>query len=76
MGVDRAGAEALAQLLQVTLAKLEAFAEVLVAECVGLGAALGEFAGKYKLSLFEALFSHSLPAALPARAKPMAISNA
>ena len=31
-------------------------------------AALGEFAGKYKLSLFEALFSHSLPAALPARA--------
>ena len=29
---------------------------------------LGEFAGKYRLSLFEALFSHSLPAALPARA--------
>ena len=30
--------------------------------------ALGEFAGKYRLSLFEALFSHSLSAALPARA--------
>ncbi len=29
---------------------------------------LGEFAGKYRLSLFAALFSHSLPAALPARA--------
>jgi len=31
-------------------------------------AALGEFSGQYKVSLFEALFSHSLPAALPARA--------
>ena len=31
-------------------------------------AALGEFASRYKVSLFEALFSHSLPAALPARA--------
>jgi ATP-dependent DNA helicase Rep len=31
-------------------------------------AALGEFAGRYKTSLFDALFSHSLPAALPARA--------
>ncbi|MEZ5703704.1 MAG: UvrD-helicase domain-containing protein [Burkholderiaceae bacterium] len=29
---------------------------------------LGNFATQYKLSLFEALFSHSLPAALPARA--------
>jgi ATP-dependent DNA helicase Rep len=29
---------------------------------------LGEFAGKYRLSLFGALFSHSLPAVLPARA--------
>ena len=29
---------------------------------------LGEFAGKYRLSLFAALFSHSLGAALPARA--------
>ncbi|HEY8050690.1 MAG TPA: UvrD-helicase domain-containing protein, partial [Ramlibacter sp.] len=29
---------------------------------------LGVFAGKYKLSLFEALFSPSLPSALPARA--------
>ncbi len=29
---------------------------------------LGEFAGKYKLSLFGALFSHSLPSVLPARA--------
>jgi ATP-dependent DNA helicase Rep len=29
---------------------------------------LGEFAGKYKLSLFEALFSSSLGAALPAKA--------
>jgi ATP-dependent DNA helicase Rep len=29
---------------------------------------LGTFAGKYKLSLFEALFSSSLPSALPARA--------
>ena len=31
-------------------------------------AALGEFAGKARLSLFGALFAHSLPAALPARA--------
>ena len=31
-------------------------------------AALGEFAGKAHLSLFGALFAHSLPAALPARA--------
>ncbi len=31
-------------------------------------AALGEFAGKARLSLFGALFSHSLSAALPARA--------
>ncbi|MEO8250139.1 MAG: 3'-5' exonuclease, partial [Burkholderiales bacterium] len=31
-------------------------------------AQLGEFAGRYKLSLFEALFSNSLGAALPARA--------
>jgi ATP-dependent DNA helicase Rep len=31
-------------------------------------AALGEFAGAHKLSLFESLFAHSLPAALPARA--------
>ncbi len=31
-------------------------------------AALGEFASRYKLSLFESLFAHSLPAALPARA--------
>ncbi|MDO5289492.1 MAG: UvrD-helicase domain-containing protein [Pseudomonadota bacterium] len=31
-------------------------------------AALGEFATRYKLSLFGALFSHSLGAALPARA--------
>ncbi len=30
--------------------------------------ALGEFAGKSRLSLFGALFAHSLPAALPARA--------
>ena len=30
--------------------------------------ALGEFANRYKVSLFEALFSHSLPAALPKRA--------
>ena len=30
--------------------------------------ALGEFAGKAHLSLFGALFAHSLPAALPARA--------
>jgi ATP-dependent DNA helicase Rep len=30
--------------------------------------ALGEFAGQYKLSLFESLFSHSLGAALSARA--------
>ena len=30
-------------------------------------AALGEFAGKAHLSLFGALFAHSLPAALPAR---------
>jgi ATP-dependent DNA helicase Rep len=30
--------------------------------------ALGTFASKYKLSLFEALFSHSLGAALPAKA--------
>mgnify|MGYP001163161521 FL=1 len=30
-------------------------------------AALGEFAGKARLSLFGALFAHSLPAALPAR---------
>ena len=29
---------------------------------------LGEFAGKYKISMFEALFSASLPAALPKRA--------
>jgi ATP-dependent DNA helicase Rep len=29
---------------------------------------LGNFATQYKLSLFEALFSHSLPAVLPARA--------
>jgi ATP-dependent DNA helicase Rep len=29
---------------------------------------LGNFATQYKLSLFEALFAHSLPAALPARA--------
>ena len=29
---------------------------------------LGEFAGKYRLSLFSALFSHSLGAALPPRA--------
>jgi ATP-dependent DNA helicase Rep len=29
---------------------------------------LGEFAGKYKLSLFESLFAHSLPSVLPARA--------
>ncbi len=29
---------------------------------------LGEFASKGRLSLFEALFAHSLPAALPARA--------
>jgi ATP-dependent DNA helicase Rep len=29
---------------------------------------LGNFATQYKLSLFEALFSHSLPAALPGRA--------
>ena len=29
---------------------------------------LGNFATQYKLSLFDALFSHSLPAALPARA--------
>ena len=31
-------------------------------------ASLGAFATQYKLSLFEALFSHSLPAALPQRA--------
>ncbi len=31
-------------------------------------ATLGAFATQYKVSLFEALFSHSLPAALPARA--------
>ena len=31
-------------------------------------ASLGQFATQYKLSLFEALFSPSLPAALPARA--------
>ena len=31
-------------------------------------AALGGFASQYKLSLFDALFSHSLSAALPARA--------
>ncbi len=31
-------------------------------------AALGEFAGKARLSLFGALIAHSLPAALPARA--------
>jgi len=31
-------------------------------------AALGEFAGRLRVSLFEALFSPSLPAALPARA--------
>ncbi|HMT64719.1 MAG TPA: 3'-5' exonuclease, partial [Ottowia sp.] len=31
-------------------------------------ASLGEFAGKARLSLFGALFAHSLPAALPARA--------
>ncbi len=30
--------------------------------------ALGEFAGKWKVSLFEALFAESLPAALPKRA--------
>ncbi|WP_342133428.1 ATP-dependent helicase [Hydrogenophaga sp. OTU3427] len=30
--------------------------------------ALGEFATKYKLSLFESLFSHSLPSAVSARA--------
>ena len=29
---------------------------------------LGEFAGKYRISMFEALFSPSLPAALPKRA--------
>lgn len=31
-------------------------------------AALGAFATRYKVSLFEALFSHSLPSALPQRA--------
>ena len=31
-------------------------------------AALGTFASSHKLSLFESLFAHSLPAALPARA--------
>jgi ATP-dependent DNA helicase Rep len=31
-------------------------------------AALGEFASKYKVSLFEALFAESLPSALPAKA--------
>ena len=35
-------------------------------------AQLGEFAGKARLSLFGALFSHSLGAALPARATPSA----
>jgi ATP-dependent DNA helicase Rep len=49
-----------------------AFLRAITAPKRGIGhqtlGSLGEFAGKYKLSLFEALFSHSLPSALPARA--------